>query len=117
MATTTKQRAGASNPAKRAGSTGQPRSSGSKPLLGKPIRANFYPTYVWGGDHDPVLDRFFTDLEDSGYDLDDVEKVSKIKMNTLNRWKLRKTKKPYHDTIAAAYSSIGFDFIPVKRKK
>lgn len=65
-------------------------------------------------DHDPIIDKVDTILDDEGTSLTDAAHDSGVSRSTLVNWRKRKTKRPQYATIAAVVRSQGYDFVLAK---
>ena len=65
-----------------------------------------YPTYLFK-DHDPVLDLVDYMIESAGMSLADVAHASGMSVQTLRKWRQRKTKAPMFQSVAAVTRATG----------
>jgi hypothetical protein len=71
---------------------------------------NHYRTYRFV-DKNPVIDKVRTLLEDEGLmtDLNAAHEISGVGTATLRAWFFGDTKNPFHSTVAALTSSLGYE--------
>ena len=66
-------------------------------------------------DKDPIIDRLRTAVADAGWTWTRLSVESGVSRHCIAEWFDGKTKRPAHATIAAAFSALGFDLLPVAR--
>jgi hypothetical protein len=64
---------------------------------------------------DPVIDRCRTAIEDSGWSYSRISQESGVSTACLHEWFNGKTRRPQFATVAAVFSSLGYDLLPVAR--
>jgi transcriptional regulator with XRE-family HTH domain len=76
--------------------------------------AHFLFTYKFRKDEQgPVIDRWRTCMQDSGYTIARISKESGVSYGALANWENGTTKRPQYATICAAIRSMGYDFAVV----
>src|SRR5262245_42660378 len=82
----------------------------------KKIRGDsVYRFYQLGkDDHDPVLDRIDTILDDEGLNANKAAQLSGLAQTTIRNWILRKTRRPQVASVMNLLRSCGYDMQIVK---
>lgn len=81
-------------------------------------RMGFYPTYQFGGDHDPILDAIDTLRQDAGNpSFEEISGKCRVSITTLYNWHERKVKRPQFATVKAVVLALGGELSVTYRGK
>ena len=81
----------------------------------KPIKFSGYKSYGFDGDHDPILDKLATVMEDGNLSWTEVHEKSGVSPQTILNYVYRLTRRPRFATLAAVFAIYGYDLTPTKR--
>ena len=83
-----------------------------------------YESYKWTGDHDPIIDRMRTLVEDEGLSYAKVSELTGLSPTTLNNWFNRSrrgnrkpTMRPMFASVMAVTRGLGYDLAIVRPER